>query len=888
MKRKVSAILILTVVFQMFGIIMPYAEESSADDINTSVTYNVDQKLLFALNIAEENEYKTNAVINKAITRAEFAKFTAAILGITADKSYTDNRYFKDVPSSYRYAAMINSLVERGIVSGMDEYNFYPDENIEPEHAAIMLLKAAGYTDIEGIGLTYGELIARHRLLSGINGTTLDFGNASKLIVKALKMPKCTLISAAGSYAKYEMYDDVTMLSDNFNVYEVSGVITAYGAFSIYNDFSVGSDRIAIDNEIFDCDIDAFGDLGIHVKAYYKKEKKEDAKKIIFYAPDGKTDCLILKADDIISVDDSITIKYSNENGRTSYKTLPKNAVVLRNGARVTRNLSNAFNIKNGSIRLTSDESGDYRYAFITEYDHVFTGKVDTDIKRINAKYGSYIDYSSGNIERFKVYDENGREASIDDINSDMLLTVSRSESNIEIYICNNIVTGKVESVNDETATIGNTEYDISEDCNDKASLVPGFSGTFYVDRQGKIAYVSDSYRDGYTYGFLKGAAVMDLNSGLKLRVFNTEGEFVTLNTGFRVAVDGNKKDADDAFASLCDETGAFKPQFIGCAVNSDGIVTAIDTAALGVNENKHSLTDIAGGFKSRIYCDVPGSFEGQVLKNANTKIIFVPDSSDGASQRDEDYRVLKSLENQRGYYCAAYAVDSKAFAAEYIVISAQKMDYSFSSQSYIWIVDSVAEVYNSQTGDTNIQIVAGGTFNSYLNGQGGVKTITIADDFELTEANLKEGCVSYKDIDSGDIVEFAFDGEGQVQKIRKLFDYDDKDSWLSPRYLGSYLAYGRYFMCYANSKEGAHVKVGYNSPKDLDEIIYIRADNYCPTIVYDSKRKENRVYEGSWEDVISYEETGDEKCVSVIIPNFFQGGNPHETIIYKYGLENQ
>ena len=94
--------------------------------------------------------------------------------------------------------------------------------------------------------------------------------------------------------------------------------------------------------------------------------------------------------------------------------------------------------------------------------------------------------------------------------------------------------------------------------------------------------------------------------------------------------------------------------------------------------------------------------------------------------------------------------------------------------------------------------------------------------------------------------------------------------------------------MCYANSKEGAHVKVGYNSPKDLDEIIYIRADNYCPTIVYDSKRKDNRVYEGSWEDVISYEETGDEKCVSVIIPNFFQGGNPHETIIYKYGLENQ
>ena len=85
-----------------------------------------------------------------------------------------------------------------------------------------------------------------------------------------------------------------------------------------------------------------------------------------------------------------------------------------------------------------------------------------------------------------------------------------------------------------------------------------------------------------------------------------------------------------------------------------------------------------------------------------------------------------------------------------------------------------------------------------------------LADDFELTGADIAIGCVSYEDIDAGDIVEFALDNNHEVHKIRKLFDYSDKNSTLAPRYFGDYLAYGRYFMGYANSRDGAYgVKVG-------------------------------------------------------------------------------
>ena len=64
--------------------------------------------------------------------------------------------------------------------------------------------------------------------------------------------------------------------------------------------------------------------------------------------------------------------------------------------------------------------------------------------------------------------------------------------------------------------------------CNDKTSLVSGFSGTFYLDCRGEVAYVSNAGKEGFVYGYLKAADTEGLGSGLAMRIFKTDGSFET------------------------------------------------------------------------------------------------------------------------------------------------------------------------------------------------------------------------------------------------------------------------------------------------------------------------------------------------------------------------
>lgn len=873
MKKRISWLILWVTVFQLFTFRAAYADDE--------ISFTGYEKLLFALNIADDSMYNTPSDVERDVTRAEFAEFTAAILGLDSAGGTSDNVYFKDVPVSNRSAGAINALAEYGIISGVGDYSFNPNDSILPEHAAILLLKAAGYTDVNAAGLSYDVLIARHKLLSGTSGTALDFEAAARLIYQALKMPKCTVSSLRNGEVTYEMFEEKTMLSENFSVYETDGTVTAAGKISLSDSVTASEGQMAIGGVVYDTDADAYPDLGRHVKAYYRLNKSDGEKNVILYYDDGKTDELIIDADDIVSVNGTQISYYSGR--KTLTENLPANITAMYNGELVTRNLSGAFNIDCGQIRLLTDRSGDYAYAFITEYDHVFVSKHDPEIKTVYAKSGENIEYGAPGLKRFKVYGENGEEASTDDIKSETLLTVVRSAVNLEIYIGQSVVTGVISYTDGETMTVGGREYDISVHCNDKTSLVSGFSGTFYLDCRGEVAYVSNVSKEGFVYGYLKAADTEGLGSGLAMRIFKTDGSFETFKSTPKITVDGYRKSPEAALEYFKDANGGFRHGIIRYSVNSENKINAIDTSVSGNGETKYNLTETFG-FASRIYCEIPRMFSGQLLNGAKTVTFFVPENISD----ENDFLILKGLSNQSTYYCAAYTADPDSFAPDAIVISAQKMEYTFSTESYIWVVDSVKKIYDPETQDTSIQITAGGTFNGYTTGQSGVKTIVLADDFELTGADIAIGCVSYEDIDAGDIVEFALDNNHEVHKIRKLFDYSDKNSTLAPRYFGDYLAYGRYFMGYANSRDGAYVKVGLNSPGEVDEILYIRADDYCKTLVYDSSRKENRVYEGSWEDVITYEETGSEKETSVIIPNYFQGGNPHETIIYKYGLENR
>lgn len=139
--RLISAVISAILVTQLaFSTILFAANDEAAAITKSENALNDKLKVLSALGVAE-------SISETNITRGEFAIYVAKMMGLEASGSVSD-RYFKDIDRNSRYAAAVHSLYSRGIVNGVEEGYFAPDDAIESRTAAVILLRAAGYANI--------------------------------------------------------------------------------------------------------------------------------------------------------------------------------------------------------------------------------------------------------------------------------------------------------------------------------------------------------------------------------------------------------------------------------------------------------------------------------------------------------------------------------------------------------------------------------------------------------------------------------------------------------------------------------------------------------------------------------------------------------------------
>lgn len=84
---------------------------------------------------------------NKAITRADFAKYIANGLGLTGNTSGAAR--FRDVGANGKDAAYIGAVSDAGIISGKTNGNFDPNAAITREEMASMMLRAMNYAGVQ-------------------------------------------------------------------------------------------------------------------------------------------------------------------------------------------------------------------------------------------------------------------------------------------------------------------------------------------------------------------------------------------------------------------------------------------------------------------------------------------------------------------------------------------------------------------------------------------------------------------------------------------------------------------------------------------------------------------------------------------------------------------
>jgi hypothetical protein len=97
------------------------------------------------------------------ITRADFAAILVRMAGLTADPGGTDR--FSDIPADAWYRGMVGAAASAGLVNGMDENNFVPDEPVTREQMAAMMGR---YMGRKGLDVTISDADAA-KLLAGFS-----------------------------------------------------------------------------------------------------------------------------------------------------------------------------------------------------------------------------------------------------------------------------------------------------------------------------------------------------------------------------------------------------------------------------------------------------------------------------------------------------------------------------------------------------------------------------------------------------------------------------------------------------------------------------------------------------------------------------------------------
>lgn len=830
----------------------------------TSGDISEEKGLLIMLGIFSEEDFENDDTL---VTRGEFAGYIAKLLSINTN-DYVNARYFKDVPSSRREAGAVNALYERGIMVGVGDYEFLIDEPMKSEHAANVLKRVAGYPK----GYTDLDMTATAEILAGIKDTTFNKTQAAAMIYNTLMLPYIDMADVSNGFIEYDKNEDYLVLEELFDIYCIEGRVTGVEGVGIMDNSSVTENTVTIDNEIFENGFDkAYEFVGMYVNAYIQKDK--DGVGTLVFLSDDSDEVITITADDIISVSDNYEIRYT-ENGASREKTvrLPQNVRVIKNGLLVKSNVRDAMDIDSGYIKIIENKDGDYDVVRVSEFKSAMISAIDTDNERIYLKNAEPIELSLKSLKRIKIYNKDGDNIGIGSLKAGDFISYFISDVSAEIYVLAGVISGSVDGVLDDgvntLVSISGTEAAVNTEyyTQNKDKFAIGTSGLFYMDYDGKIAYVVLD-NGGDTFAYVINANILEDTDTLQLKVYTQNGEMLLLKSaGARIKVDGKTVTQEEALAAL--KKGGSENQVIAYTVNKNGEITSIDTPTYNKDsESEYSLRKTVEQ-KSLNYLPNSKSFGVVLPTGKNTVIMQIPQENGEISTNLKDFAINPAYVGYTKYIVDGYSINPDSIFPSVIVTG--KVE---SEQSWSYVVESVTESLNAD-GEAVKTIRIGGT--------GGVSSINVSDTFTLTEADKNAGYVSCDDIAEGDVIKITTDGRGEISKILHVLDYDKDTTFDTSKlqYYGSYEKWNNESWGYVKKVEDGYYKFGNLENDEKDEIMPLINN---AIIVYDSERRKDEVYIGTYDDIKSFEDVGEN--ASVIITNQ-RNGQSQLTIVFKNGAD--
>lgn len=858
MIRKITALL-LSVMLVTPSLCIAQAEDTPSE---TSVfeASEYGEETMFLRDWGIINNTGSENESSNTVTRGEFAVLVIRALGLEGVAASSTSAVFSDVPQSHYANGYVSLAVSLGLMNGVGEERFDPNAEITMSDAIAVAVKMInfGTEAIASGGYPSGYLsvAAKHGLMKNVKkneeGKPARRGDIYTLLYNTVHADMAMYVQD-GVDQKLVVYKDRNILTENNDIYEVTGIVEADNNYAVSGNKTVDKGSIVIDGIFMQSDKTSTENVvGRNVHCYYKDNGNDGYSVVAAYPEDNK---IINITPSEVDYFDYINGVYELSSGSKSKRIrIGSRYTLIYNGDRIDGSDKSMMLPQEGKITLIDNNKDDvYEVIFIEEYYNLILDSFDAYKNILYDKYGD--DEVCGgrftrNVELDEFYEVVCR-SDISKLDQDTVISVYKSVSKDKVTLTvpqnavSGIMTSKFES-DDKIIELDGEEYRLSNDCRcDFETLRVGETVIVYLDAQGKAAFIKSnmSRKSGYV---LK--SVYEENEELAyIKLLSSVGEntYKCRNKVNVMTIDGTKKVAAKDIADLFRFRGR---GFILIETNDDNEISKIimpyvvssqeefdslpdyplykmdyyiNNWPLGSNTTKYRK-DIYGYdnwliFDSKaIAYTVPPEDEDYDTENINASAISAfPDKTTSELWKNEaEARTVNQID--------VYKIGSQTELPNVLIRYAREYSPQITEDAAPAVISKINEVYDDDAGRaaTAVSLIENGKEAEYL----------------LSEEDLRIGSSGIQ-IGKGDIVKYSLDKNSKIKRLE--LQYSAAESKLLLDEAENYNSVDRIYRLAVGKvikKRGNYLEIemSYDDDSKLERYNF----NAVKAVVVDSKEK--------------------------------------------------
>lgn len=824
------------------------------------------------------------------ITRAEFA--TVAVR-LTGSNIHVSQNTFSDVAKEHWAYDAVEACYESGLINGIEEGYFAPEENITYEQAIKIVVCALGYDALAkkrgGYPDGYTSIAAQLGILDGVTNDEgfITRGDIARLVYLSLFAKLMTSTYVEGDIEIMSDKEE-TILSKIFGLAKTKGLITEVSGLSLTDEGieDIGKEYIVVnDMQIMTDDPRCRDYFGYIAEVYYRETEPGAGLEAAVIIPSDKGVVMEIDAEDAIAFDASKVLTYYDSNDRQKSISFTPELDVIYNNKPLVSYVHSELLPDFGTIRaIDYDGNGKYDIMIIKAVKTYIVNWINVNEriiypKSVNGQKTEPIKYDDSD-DLVMLYNIEGEKIEFSELAEWNILSVETSANSAgnritNIYVSDAFARGEVSAVDEDYITVKNKQYKVAETMKTE-TLKPGDKGVFYLDYFGRVAaFDGDKYEDG-KYGFITKIYLDEDLEKPGFRMFTSSGAFKDFSASEYLKIDGVAcKTRDDVINALLlgGGTNGAPQQLVRYSANSKNEITAVDTVYKNTEYETDSNLTKDFAYASRYYKSDGGIF-GMVLTLSDDAVIMrIPENLGSEDQ----YEIVSksSFANDTRYEFEAYDGGSMN-SAEAVLMMATSSDSIKNNESF-FIVDKVIRGLNRY--EEPVNIVCGLYKGNYV---------------EYPEQS--EGIIESANLKRGDILCLMLSSGNEIKKIERRFYNGERpedapynsisiDVPMGPG--NNYTPYWDIFMVYGTvtAKDGNLIKVKADTSRgqtltqpDYETIVINLNGSKTKKYIYDSEEDEVRIADNS--DFVDAESAGSGAASTVVYR--VSSGDVHDIVIIK------